>query len=108
MIISLFQGSKGPLLKAARDCAFEVLWETDFACPHSSIMSTNSCVLRNEFVNFDLTPLTTAKLSYHIIKQDTVDAKGQPVHYLYYINVCKALDFDCGGLYHLHYDRWWK
>ena len=102
MIISLFQGSKGPLLKAARDCAFEVLWETDFACPQSSIMATNSCVLRNEFVNFDLTPLTTAKLSYHIIKQDTVDAKGQPVHYLYYINVCKALDFDCGGLYHLH------
>ena len=102
MIISLFQGSKGPLLKAARDCAFEVLWETDFACPHSSIMSTNSCVLRNEFVNFDLTPLTAAKLSYYIVKQDMGDSKGQPVHYLYHINVCKALDFDCGGLCYLH------
>ena len=97
--ISLFQGDKGPLLTAAHDCAFEVLWETDFACPQSNIMSSNSCVLKNEFVNFDLTPLTTSKLSYYVIKQDSI-SQGKTTHYRYYINVCKVLDFPCGGLYH--------
>ena len=103
VLISLFQGDKGPLLTAADDCAFEVLWETDFACPQSSIMSTNSCVLRNEFVNFDLTPLTNAKLSPYTINHDDVDSQGKTTHYNYYINVCQALVYLCGGLCNGHY-----
>ena len=85
------------------DCAFEVLWETDFACPQSSVMSTNSCVLRNEFVNFDLTPLTNARLTPYMIKHDDVDSQGKTTHYHYYINVCQALVYLCGGLCHGHY-----
>jgi len=90
-------------LTAAHECAFEVLWETEFACPQSSIMSTNSCVLRNDFVNFDLTPLIKPKLDPYIIEHDDVDAQGKRVHYRFYINVCQALVYACGGLCHGHY-----
>ncbi|KAL9969231.1 hypothetical protein ACROYT_G021424 [Oculina patagonica] len=89
-------GVKGPVLTAARDCAYEVLWETVFACPQSSVMSTNSCVLINEFVNFDLTKLTAAKLTNYKVYQD-VEENHKTTHYIYYINVCKPLGYPCGG-----------
>ena len=87
-------------MTAARDCRFEVLWETDFACPQASIMSTDKCVLQNEFVNFDLTKLTADTLENYQVHYDVME-QGKKTDYIIYMNVCKSLDFACGksGLY---------
>ena len=90
-------------MTAAHDCAFEVLWETEFACPQSSIMSTNSCVLRNDFVNFDLTPLTADKLEPYRIEHIPADPQNPTKYFKFYINVCQALVYPCGGLCHGHH-----
>ncbi|XP_022790425.1 cation-independent mannose-6-phosphate receptor-like [Stylophora pistillata] len=88
-------GVRGPVLIGARYCAFEVLWETDYACPKHSVMETNSCVLSNEFVHFNLTKLTAAiRDDYRVYHNDTTKA-GDTTQYIYYINVCHPLSFTC-------------
>lgn len=84
---------KGPVLTVARNCLFEVLWETDFACPQDSVMSSNSCVLQNKFVNFDLRPLTAAIGEYYRVPYEE---KGGS-RYVIYMNICKSLSFSCGS-----------
>ena len=91
-----FQADKGPVLTAARDCRFEVFWETEFACPEAKIMSTNNCTLVNKFVNFDLTKLSADSLENYKLGYDVTE-KGKKTHYIIYMNVCKPLGFPCGG-----------
>ena len=63
-------------------------------------MSTDKCVLQNEFVNFDLTKLTAAKLDDYQVPYNVME-HGKKTDYIIYINVCKSLGYSCGksGLY---------
>ena len=79
-------------------CAFEVLWETEFACAKSSILETTSCVLSNDSVHFNMTKLAAAKEDdYQVYYNDT--RAGSTTQYIYYINVCRRLSFPCEGLF---------
>ena len=63
-------------------------------------MSSNSCVLQNKFVNFDLRPLTAAPGDYYQVPYEEKDG----TRYVIYMNICKRLSFSCGpkGLYNIH------
>ena len=79
-------------------CAFEVLWETEFACAKSSILETTSCVLSDDSVHFNMTKLAAAKEDdYQVYYNDT--RAGSTTQYIYYINVCCRLSFPCEGLF---------
>lgn len=79
-------------------CAFEVLWETEFACSKSSILETTSCVLSDDSVHFNMTKLAAAKEDdYQVYYNDT--RAGSTTQYIYYINVCRRLSFPCEGLF---------
>lgn len=79
-------------------CAFEVLWETEFACAKSSILETTSCVLSDDSVHFNMTKLAAAKEDdYQVYYNDT--RAGSTTQYIYYINVCHRLSFPCEGLF---------
>lgn len=79
-------------------CAFEVLWETEFACAKSSILETTSCVLSDDSVHFNMTKLAAAKEDdYQVYYNDT--RAGPTTQYIYYINVCRRLSFPCEGLF---------
>jgi hypothetical protein len=69
------------------NCMYEVFWETEFACPQEQLMSNNSCILSNQFVQFDLTPLQ--RPNGHNYKVNGSDIKGSKMYY-YYINVCHS------------------
>ena len=88
------------MLTVATNCLFEVLWETDYACPQAAIMSNSSCVLQNKYVNFDLRKLTAERLSYYKVPYEEKEG-GTVTRYMVYINVCKSLVYSCGtrGLY---------
>ena len=63
-------------------------------------MSSDSCVLVNEYVNFDLTKLTAAKLENYKVEYNVLE-RGKKTQYIIYMNVCKSLGYSCGtgGLY---------
>ena len=65
------------------NCTYEVLWETEYACPEAGLMSNDSSILSNGYVDFDLTPLT--KPAGHNYRVQDMDKK-----YIYYLNVCKS------------------
>jgi len=67
-------------MTSTEGCSYEIFWVTEYACAETDIMSNNSCILSNEFVDFDLTPLQLNGQNYRV----------QNEKYVYYINVCKS------------------
>ena len=90
--LTLSQGVSGPVMTANNECQYEILWETEFACPVNTTLQNNTgCIIRNEFVNFDLSPLAAPALSNYMV--NVTDRRGTT--YLYYINVCKSTNIPC-------------
>ncbi|EDO46654.1 predicted protein [Nematostella vectensis] len=83
-------GVRGPIMTSSVNCLYEVFWETQFACPQETLMSNNSCVLTNDLVQFDLTPLKQDGVNYKVYHLGA-DKKN----YTYFINVCGSTNIPC-------------
>ena len=64
---------------------------TEYACAEA-VLTNKSCVIQNEFVQFDLTPLKAPILDNY--KVTAKGAKGKTV-YDYFINVCDSTHIPC-------------
>ncbi|XP_064627541.1 cation-independent mannose-6-phosphate receptor-like [Lineus longissimus] len=86
-------GGQNPKLTSFFNCQYQVLWETEYACPEETLTS-NTCKLTQEQhgVDIDLSPLTKGVGSAHPYRTNfTTGGKT----YVYFINVCGELGIDC-------------
>ena len=69
-----------------------MLWVTEYACSEA-VLTNNSCIIKNEFVQFDLRPLKAPSVLNNY-KVTGPGAKGGKV-YDYFINVCGSTQIKC-------------
>eukprot|EP00794_Sanderia_malayensis_P000415 gene415-1051_t len=85
-------GGSGPLLQSVTGCHYEVLWETEHACPVDNQVST-SCNITTSDGIFDLRPLQRSPPHYYQIKHRNEKDKKD---YTYFMNICDNMkDFPC-------------
>lgn len=74
-------------------CRYEVLWETEHACPVND-QTSNECSIKTKDGMFDLNPLKRpAGRNYKVAYQDP----KSKTNYEYYLNICGEMtNFPCG------------
>ena len=81
------------MLQSSSLCHYEVLWETEHACPSNDQVS-NNCTIAAKDGAFDLRPLKREPGKYY--KVPYTDPKSSS-SYEYFLNVCGEMrDFPCG------------
>ncbi|XP_055495415.1 LOW QUALITY PROTEIN: cation-independent mannose-6-phosphate receptor [Leucoraja erinacea] len=80
-----------PKMIASVNCRYEIEWMTEYACPTDYLIS-HTCQLNSDQhdISIDLTPLTKPGLGSYLVVPKKRD--GATDEYLYYLNVCGAIE----------------
>lgn len=74
-------------------CHYEILWETEHACPIDDQVS-NNCTVATKDGLFDLSPLKRQPENYYKVRYQDPKSKR---NYDYFLNICGGMkNFDCG------------
>ena len=87
------KGGSGPVLQSSSGCHYEVIWETEHACPVANQVSS-TCNISTQDGVFDLRILKREAEYYKTMYQDP----KSKTKYTYFMNVCGNMkDFPCGS-----------